>query len=268
MLLKNNQNNIKKMSAKVASTKSAKSTASEAAAPAKAAPVKKVAAEKPAEASAPAPKKQKKAASEASAVPSEAPAKAPRASKAKQSSVASSVVAEALNGASASEADKPRRVVNNEEVEKDFDSLAESVETELQALRDDKNHTVGIRFLRSVCRQLKSLKADALRLLTRKVKKPTTRNGNSGFMKPVKITSEMAKFCGFTADQLVSRVDVTKAICNYVKEKNLQNQTDRRQFTPDAKLSALLSVTETITYYTLQKYIQKHFIKEAKPKTA
>lgn len=267
MLLKNNQNNIKKMSAKVASTKSAKSTASEAA-PAKAAPAKKVAAEKPAEAAAPAPKKQKKAASEASAVPAEAPAKAPRASKAKQSSVASSVVAEALNGASASEADKPRRVVNNEEVEKDFDSLAESVETELQALRDDKNHTVGIRFLRSVCRQLKSLKADALRLLTRKVKKPTTRNGNSGFMKPVKITSEMAKFCGFTADQLVSRVDVTKAICNYVKEKNLQNQTDRRQFTPDAKLSALLGVTETITYYTLQKYIQKHFVKEAKPKTA
>ena len=267
MLLKNNQNNIKKMSAKVASTKSAKSTASEAA-PAKAAPAKKVAAEKPAEAAAHAPKKQKKAASEASAVPAEAPAKAPRASKAKQSSVASSVVAEALNGASASEADKPRRVVNNEEVEKDFDSLAESVETELQALRDDKNHTVGIRFLRSVCRQLKSLKADALRLLTRKVKKPTTRNGNSGFMKPVKITSEMAKFCGFTADQLVSRVDVTKAICNYVKEKNLQNQTDRRQFTPDAKLSALLGVTETITYYTLQKYIQKHFVKEAKPKTA
>jgi upstream activation factor subunit UAF30 len=78
----------------------------------------------------------------------------------------------------------------------------------------------------------------------------------------------MAKFCGFTADQLVSRVDVTKAICNYVKEKNLQNQTDRRQFTPDAKLSALLGVTETITYYTLQKYIQKHFVKEAKPKTA
>ena len=260
------------MSAKVASTKSVKSasTATEAA-PAKAAPAKKVvAAEKPAEAAAPAPKKQKKAASEASAVPVEAaakPAKAARGSKAK-SSVASSVVAEALNGASASEADKPRRVVNNEEVEKNFDELSASVEAELQALRDDKNHTVGIRFLRSVCRQLKSLKADSLRLLTRKVKKPTTRNGNSGFMKPVKITSEMAKFCGFTVDQLVSRVDVTKAICNYVKEKNLQNQTDRRQFTPDAKLAALLSVTETITYYTLQKYIQKHFIKEVKPKTA
>jgi chromatin remodeling complex protein RSC6 len=257
------------MSAKVASNKSAKSaSAATEATPAKAAPAKKVAAEKPAEAAAPAPKKQKKAAaSEASAVPSEAPAKTPRASKAKQSA-ASSVVAEALNGASSSDADKPRRVVNNEEVEKNFDELAASVEAELQALRDDKNHTVGIRFLRSVCRQLKSLKADSLRLLTRKVKKPTTRNGNSGFMKPVKITSEMAKFCGFTADQLVSRVDVTKAICNYVKEKNLQNQTDRRQFTPDAKLSALLGVTDTITYYTLQKYIQKHFVKEAKPKTA
>jgi len=59
----------------------------------------------------------------------------------------------------------------------------------------------------------------------------------------------------------VSRVDVTKAICNYVKEKNLQNPADRRQFTPDEKLATLLGVKEVITYYTLQKHIQKHFPK-------
>ena len=158
---------------------------------------------------------------------------------------------------------KSRRPLTNEELEKNFDELSKNLDDLLQTVRDDKNHTVGVRALRTLCRQVKGLKADCFRLLTRKVRKTTTRNGNSGFMKPVKITSEMAKFCDFKPDQLVSRVDVTKAICNYVKEKKLQNEADRRQFVPDEKLATLLGVKETITYYTLQKHIQKHFTKSA-----
>ena len=176
----------------------------------------------------------------------------------------SSVVSESEVGVSASASEggeKVRRVVNNEEVEKLFDELHASLDAELQVLRDDKNHSVGVRFLRSVARQVKSLKSDCFRLLSKKVRKPSVRSGNSGFMKSVKISPEMAKFCSFKHDQLVSRVDVTKAICNYVKEKNLQNPSDRRQFNPDDKLGSLLGVTETITYYTLQKHIQKHFPK-------
>ena len=184
--------------------------------------------------------------------------KKPRSKKSEVSTLPSEVVSQL---APSEVPEEKRRVVNNEEVEKSFDELHASVEKELQALRDDKTHSVGIRFLRSVCRQLKTIKADCFRLLTRKVRKPSTRNGNSGFMKSVKISPEMAKFCGFKADQLVSRVDVTKSICNYVKEKNLQNPADRRQFNPDEKLATLLDVKETITYYTLQKHIQKHFPK-------
>ena len=192
----------------------------------------------------------------------DAPVKTAKKEK-KESSATDSAVASAL-GASASEAvevEKVRRVVNNEEIEKSFDELTASLETELKALRDDKNHSVGIRYLRSLARQVKSLKTDCFRLLSRKVRKPSARNGNSGFMKSVKITADMAKFCNFKVDLLVSRVDVTKAICNYVKEKNLQNPADRRQFTPDEKLATLLGVKDVITYYTLQKHIQKHFPK-------
>ena len=83
------------------------------------------------------------------------------------------------------------------------------------------------------------------------------------FMKPVKISREMQKFTGMRDDQLVSRVDVTKAICQYVKTNNLQNQSDRRQFTPDEKLGKLLGTSEPLTYYNLQKHIQPHFIKTA-----
>lgn len=255
MLLKNNHKYKNKMSAKTASTKpastaSTKSTASTAEAPAKKAvekktadaPAKKVAEKKPATTDA-----------------NTKPAKKAKTEK-KESSATDSAVASAL-AASSSDGEKVRRVVNNEEIEKSFDELYNSLETELKSLREDKNHSVGIRYLRSLARQVKSLKADCFRLLSRKVRKPSARNGNSGFMKSVKISADMAKFCNFKADQLVSRVDVTKAICNYVKEKNLQNPADRRQFTPDEKLATLLGVKEVITYYTLQKHIQKHFPK-------
>ena len=242
------------MSAKTASTKSTKSTASVPVAEpvVVATPAKKAAA-------APA----KKAAEPVKVAEPVSAAKTPRGKKA-ASSTDSALVSQLAASAVASVpegGEKVRRVVNNEEIEKSFDELHASIETELQALRDDKNHSVGIRFLRSVARQIKSIKAAAFRLLSRKVRKPSTRNGNSGFMKSVKISPEMAKFCGFKADLLVSRVDVTKSICNYVKENKLQNEADRRQFTPDAKLATLLGVTETITYYTLQKHIQKHFPK-------
>lgn len=239
------------MSAKTASksTKSATETAKPVAPAAAAAPAKKTA--KVVAAPAPAP------------AVVETKAKTPRGKKADASVTDSAVVSQLAASTVASEGEKTRRVVNNEEIEKSFDELSAALETELQSLRDDKTHSVGIRFIRSVARQIKSLKSDCFRLLSRKVKKPSQRAGNSGFMKNVDISPEMAKFCGFAANQLVSRVDVTKSICNYVKEKNLQNSADRRQFTPDAKLGALLGVTETITYYALQKHIQKHFPKKA-----
>ena len=242
------------MSAKTASksTKSATETAKPVApAVAAAAPAKKTA-------------KVVAAAPVAAPAATETKAKAPRGKKASDASATdSAVVSQLAASAVPSEGEKTRRVVNNEEIEKSFDELSASLETELQSLRDDKSHSVGIRFIRSVARQIKSLKSDCFRLLSRKVKKPSQRAGNSGFMKNVDISPEMAKFCGFAANQMVSRVDVTKSICNYVKEKNLQNSADRRQFTPDAKLGSLLGVTETITYYALQKHIQKHFPKKA-----
>ena len=250
------------MSAKIvtksASTASVKSTASAVEAPAKKA-VEKKAPEAPKVVEAP---KVEKKAVEKKPDANTKPAKKAKADK-KESSVTDSAVASALapSTVSAVEGEKVRRVVNNEEIEKSFDGLTASLEAELKSLREDKTHSVGIRYLRSLARQVKSLKADCFRLLSRKVRKPSARNGNSGFMKSVKISTDMAKFCNFKVDQLVSRVDVTKAICNYVKEKNLQNPADRRQFTPDEKLATLLDVKEVITYYTLQKHIQKHFPK-------
>lgn len=163
---------------------------------------------------------------------------------------------------------KQRRSVNRDEVEKSFDGLLASLDEEIENLRknDDKNKSKGVRFLRSVAKTVRQLRSDSLRLATKKVRRQSSTKsgaGNSGFMKPVKISKDMQKFTGLKEDQLVSRVDVTKSICQYVKTNNLQNEADRRQFTPDAALAKLLGTTTPLTYYALQQHIQPHFIKDA-----
>ena len=101
-----------------------------------------------------------------------------------------------------------------------------------------------------------------------KVKKVTVRktNTNSGFLKPVKLSKDLIKFTGWNPEELRSRVDVTKFICNYIKEHDLQNPADRRQIQvdKDTKLRKLLkynSKTEEkpLTYYSLQTFMKPHF---------
>jgi chromatin remodeling complex protein RSC6 len=183
-----------------------------------------------------------------------------------------SVVVEASSAAEASSVGevavrKQRRQVTREDLERSFDSLLVLLDGEVESLRsDEKVKGRGVRFLRTVAKQVRQLKTDSLRVSSKRVRRQTApRSTNSGFMKPVKISRDMQKFTGLRDDQLVSRVDVTKAICQYVKTNNLQNQADRRQFTPDDKLAKLLGTQEPLTYYNLQKHIQHHFIKPAQP---
>ena len=158
---------------------------------------------------------------------------------------------------------RKRRQVTREDLERSFDSLLALLDGEVETLRsDEKVKGRGVRFLRTVAKQVRQLKTDSLRVSSKRVRRQTApRSTNSGFMKPVKISRDMQKFTGLRDDQLVSRVDVTKAICQYVKTNNLQNQADRRQFTPDDKLGKLLGTSDPLTYYNLQKHIQHHFIK-------
>ena len=82
-------------------------------------------------------------------------------------------------------------------------------------------------------------------------------------MKPVDISSEMRKFTGWD-EEPKSRVQVTKYICDYIKENDLQNPADRRQIRPNAQLKKILRLKgeqkDPLTYYTLQKHIQHHFV--------
>lgn len=164
---------------------------------------------------------------------------------------------------------RKRRVVDRESVYADFDALVQSVEAEIENLRSASNGKVsGVKFLRSLNKSLKQLKKDTTRAMKQKRRNPNrAKNTSSGFMKPVGISGEMCKFTGWDASELKSRVDVTKYICGYIRDNDLQNPDDRRQIVPDKKLTALLKLDkkslkeEPLTYYSLQKKIQPHFVK-------
>jgi chromatin remodeling complex protein RSC6 len=161
---------------------------------------------------------------------------------------------------------KQRRVVTRESVETEFESLIDVLRNEIESIRGntDKKKSTGVKFLRQVGKRLKVLKSDTLRIAKQKNRTNRNTNNQSGFMKPVHISKDMAKFTGWNAEELRSRVEVTKYLCNYVKEHNLQDPKDRRQIVPDDKLARLLNYDvkkdgKPLTYPYLQKKIQNHF---------
>jgi len=164
---------------------------------------------------------------------------------------------------------KKREVPTKDSVMEEFDSTIDFIEKEIENLRNSSAKTKGVKFLRSLRKRFNTLRAHTARVL--KKRKPSNRknNGNSGFLKPVSISSELSKFTGWDPAEKQSRVDVTKYICNYIKEKDLQNPDDRRQIrvNDDPKLKKLLGYDSSkdekpLTYYSLQTYMKKHFVKD------
>jgi chromatin remodeling complex protein RSC6 len=80
------------------------------------------------------------------------------------------------------------------------------------------------------------------------------------FERPTKVTDELCKFLGKPNGTLMSRSEVTKGVNNYVKEKNLKNKHDIK---PDTSLKALLAIGEgePLTYFNLQRYLNRHYVK-------
>lgn len=96
----------------------------------------------------------------------------------------------------------------------------------------------------------------------RKSNKSQGHNQNSGLLKPVAISAEIAAFAKWDPSELHSRVEVTKCICVYVKENNLQKPENRRIILLNPALKKLLRHEEDeITYPHIQKYIGIHFVK-------
>jgi len=88
----------------------------------------------------------------------------------------------------------------------------------------------------------------------------------SGFVKPTKISDELAKFLEKPVGTEMARTDVTREINTYIRAHKLQDAANGRKINPDAKLAALLKLkkTDELTYFNLQRYMSPHFSKAEK----
>ena len=92
----------------------------------------------------------------------------------------------------------------------------------------------------------------------------------SGFVKPTRISDELAKFLEKPAGSEMARTEVTREINTYIRAHNLQDKENGRKINPDTKLAALLKLkkTDELTYFNLQKYMSPHFAKAVQTATA
>jgi upstream activation factor subunit UAF30 len=91
----------------------------------------------------------------------------------------------------------------------------------------------------------------------------------SGFVKPTRISDELASFLGKEKGTEMARTDVTREINKYIRAHNLQDKGNGRNIIPDSKLASLLKLkkTDELTYFNLQRYMSPHFAKASKETT-
>lgn len=115
---------------------------------------------------------------------------------------------------------------------------------------------------KNVKKECKSLKKEVDKNKNKGNKQP------SGFAKPTKITTELCEFMNEKEDTEIARTDVTKALISYIEKNNLQNNDNKKEIIPDKKLKDLLGLEDkndvVLTYFNIQKYMNKHFIKTDK----
>jgi chromatin remodeling complex protein RSC6 len=123
--------------------------------------------------------------------------------------------------------------------------------------------------LKTEFRSLEKKWSRELKVAQKTQAKRKRKSGNrqpSGFVKPTKISDELAKFLEKPAGTEMARTDVTREINTYIRAHKLQDKDNGRKINPDAKLAALLKLkkTDELTYFNLQRYMSPHFSKTEK----
>lgn len=154
-------------------------------------------------------------------------------------------------------------LVSNEQVEeqtgKDLFEQFEGIVNGLSVIKTQiSNLQQNLKHLeKNVRKQMKGLKKEVTKNKNKGNRKP------SGFAKPSKVTKELCEFMKKDEGTEIARTEVTKALVAYIKENKLENETNSKIITPDEKLKFLLGLEEgqELTYFNIQKFMNKHFVK-------
>jgi upstream activation factor subunit UAF30 len=154
-------------------------------------------------------------------------------------------------------------MIDNKKEELD-NNLFEQFEEIVTGLGVVKNQIVNLQqslkqLEKNVKKQMKGLKKEAVKNKNKGNRKP------SGFAKPTKVTKELCEFMNKTEGTEIARTEVTKALVSYIKENKLENESNSKIIKPDNKLKILLELEDgqELTYFNIQKYMNKHFVKNA-----
>jgi len=151
---------------------------------------------------------------------------------------------------------------------KDESTLADAfvhVLGQLTSLRSQLTHITGqVRVL--------AKRADReLRAAQKASRKRSSKSGTrapSGFVKPTRISKELAAFLGKDWGTEMARTQVTREINAYIRAHNLQDPKNGRRILADTKLRKLLKLqkSDELTYFNLQRYMSPHFAKASTTK--
>ena len=153
------------------------------------------------------------------------------------------------------------------------DAEAPLAEQSVEFLAKLQQLSVMISTLKSEYRALEkkwSREVKSAQKVSSKRKRKAGNRAPSGFVKPTKISDELASFLGKDKGTEMARTEVTRDINKYIRTHNLQDKENGRKINPDTKLAALLKLkkTDELTYFNLQRYMSPHFAKATKEATA
>lgn len=147
---------------------------------------------------------------------------------------------------------------NNEvdNVKSEFSDLLKTISLFKNQLSALGNKVKGLE--KNVNKKIKVLEKEAAKNRNKGNRKP------SGFATPTKISDDLCVFMNKPKASELARTEVTKYIISYIKDNNLQSTTNKKIIQPDKALKSLLKPTnkEEVTFFNLQRYMNKHFIKQ------
>ena len=85
----------------------------------------------------------------------------------------------------------------------------------------------------------------------------------SGFVLAVPISNQLCDFLDIPHGSQVSRTEVTKYLIAYISDNGLTNPEKKTLVIPDERLAQLLGPDvdlETLTRFTIQKYMNRHYL--------
>ncbi|MEX0916995.1 MAG: SWIB/MDM2 domain-containing protein [Candidatus Paceibacterota bacterium] len=78
---------------------------------------------------------------------------------------------------------------------------------------------------------------------------------NSGFMKPLELSADLEAVVGKGP---MPRSEVVKKLWEYIKGKDLQDPSDKRNINADEKLKKVFDGKDTVNMFEMTKLVSKH----------